>query len=132
MRFIQTLFQKRAALILVAFVALAGSLALALPAQYAAAGTDPAATSTVPCGSGSASCPIIDKYVNPGIALLAGLTGVLAVISIVVGGIQVTSSGGDPQKVANGRKHIRNAVVGIAAFIFLYAFLNWILPGGIG
>lgn len=131
MRSIQTLIQKYLTLVTVAIMMAVGLAAFAVPAPFAAAAGDPAATSTVPCGGSSAPCPIVDKYVNPAIALLAALTGILAITGIIIGGIQVTSSAGDPQKVASGKRHIRNSVIGVVAFIFLYAFLNWILPGGV-
>jgi hypothetical protein len=91
-------------------------------------GTDPALGSTVACTKDN--CPLISKYVNPAIAVLSALVGIVAVIAIVVGGIQVTTSAGDPQKSAAGKNHIRNAVIGVAAYVFLYAFLQWIIPGG--
>lgn len=99
--------------------------------SYKATSKDPAAKGAITCVGGSSSCPIVKKYVNPLIRLLAALTGILAVVAIIMGGIQIASSAGDPQKAASGRKHIRDAVIGILAFIFLYAFLNWLIPGGI-
>ncbi|CAN5427560.1 hypothetical protein BH09PAT4_BH09PAT4_03340 [soil metagenome] len=91
-------------------------------------GTDPALGSTVACTK--SSCPLITKYVNPAIAVLSALVGIVAVIAIVVGGIQVTTSAGDPQKSAAGKNHIRNAVIGVVSYVFLYAFLQWVIPGG--
>lgn len=76
-------------------------------------------------------CPIIHKYVNGTIAALSALVGVVAVIAIIVGGIEFATAGGDPQKSASGRKHIRNALIGLIAFIFFLAFMNFIIPGGI-
>jgi hypothetical protein len=42
----------------------------------------------------------------------------------------VSSSAGDPQKSAQGKEHIRNALFGLLAYILLYAFLQFIIPGG--
>lgn len=75
---------------------------------------------------------IVERYVNPFINLLAAAAGIAVVISIVMGAIQYSSAGGDPGKVSAARDRIRNAIIALLAFLFLYAFLNWLLPGGIG
>ena len=75
---------------------------------------------------------ITERYVNPAIALMSGIAGVAVVISIVLGGIQYSAAGGDPGKVAAARNRISKAIIALLAFLFLFAFLNWLLPGGIG
>jgi hypothetical protein len=89
--------------------------------------TDPAASST--CNR--SGCDFIGKYVNPGIDLLTAVFGILAVISIIVGGIQFASSAGDPQKVAKGKQRITNTIIAIVCYFFLYSFLQFLIPGGI-
>jgi hypothetical protein len=98
--------------------------------------------SQVPCGdvdsaatSGNcrdtSKCDLISKYINPFINFLAALVGVVVVISIVIGGIQYGSSAGDSQKVMAAKSRIRNAIIALLAFIFLYAALNFLIPGGL-
>jgi len=70
------------------------------------------------------------KYLNPIINLLSAVVGLVVVIGVLFGAIQVSSSAGDPQKAANGKGHIRNALLGLLAYILLYAFLQFIIPGG--
>lgn len=81
------------------------------------------------------ACPkgqcIIDKYINPAIKTLAALVGVVVTISIIVGGIQYASSGDDPQKVSAAKSRIVKALLTLIGFFFLFAFLNYIIPGGI-
>jgi hypothetical protein len=91
--------------------------------------TDPALTQG---GCTGANCSIIDKYINPLIKLLSAAVGIVAVIFIIFGGIQISTSAGDPQKVASGRNHIRNAIIGLVAYVLLALFLNWVVIGGIG
>ena len=70
------------------------------------------------------------KYINPVVNLLSAMVAVVVVVGIIVGAIQFSSSAGDPQKAANGKNHIRNALIGLLAYILLYAFLQFIIPGG--
>jgi hypothetical protein len=91
--------------------------------------SDPAVTSGN-CATAS-HCDLIVKYINPLINLLAALVGVAVTISIIVGGIQYASSGGDPQKVTLAKTRIRGAIIALITFIFLYALLNFLIPGGL-
>jgi hypothetical protein len=61
---------------------------------------------------------------------LAVGVGVIVTIMIVVGGIQYAASGGDPQAVASAKKKIYNALLALLAFALVYAFLQFIVPGG--
>ena len=74
-------------------------------------------------------CNIVKKYLNPFINLMTILVGIAVTIGIIIGGIQYSASGGDPQKAANGKKHIRNSIIALVAFIFLYAFIRFLTPG---
>lgn len=76
-------------------------------------------------------CDLINNYVNPFINFLAALVGVGVVMGIVIGGIQYGSSAGDPQKVNAAKNRIRNALMALVAFLFLYTLLNFLVPGGL-
>lgn len=76
-------------------------------------------------------CSLITKYVNPAIKLLAALAALAAVVGITVGGVQYSSSGGDPQKVGEGKKKVINGLVGFVAFLFLASFVQFLTPGGL-
>lgn len=77
------------------------------------------------------NCDIMSQYINPFINFLAALVGVAVTISIIIGGIQYGSSTGDPQKVAAAKARIRNALIALLTFSFLYALLNFLVPGGL-
>ena len=79
----------------------------------------------------AASTCLFTKYINPAIALLSAAVGVVVVIAVIYGGIEYTSSGGDPARVASGKKHIISALIGLLAYLLLFAFLQFIIPGGI-
>jgi hypothetical protein len=72
------------------------------------------------------------KYLNPTVNLAAIVFGIIDVISIVSGGILISSSAGDSGKYAKGRQRIINALLALAAFIFFYAFMQYLIPGGFG
>lgn len=74
---------------------------------------------------------LFSTYINPAIALLSAAVGVTVVAVIVYGAIEVTSSGGDPQRAAAGKNRIRDALVGLAAYLLLFAFLQFVIPGGL-
>ncbi len=76
-------------------------------------------------------CDIIYYYVNPFVNFLAALVGVAVVASIIIGGIQYSSSGGDPSKASAAKNRIRNAIIALVAFILLWAMLNFLIPGGL-
>lgn len=76
------------------------------------------------------SNPII-KWLNAIVNLLAGVIGVGAILMIVWGGIQYITARDNAQAVQSAKEKIINVVIGLAAFIFLYAFLQWLIPGGI-
>ncbi|HSX30398.1 MAG TPA: pilin [Candidatus Saccharimonadales bacterium] len=91
--------------------------------------TDPALTGGS-CAS-VAHCDLIIHYVNPIINLLAALVGIAVVASIIIGGVQYGSSAGDPQKVSAAKARIRNAIIALLTFFFLYGLLNFLLPSGL-
>jgi hypothetical protein len=65
------------------------------------------------------------------INIFMGVIGVAAVLMITVGGIQYITARDNAQAVASAKQRIINVVIGLVAFMFLYAFLQWLIPGGI-
>lgn len=92
--------------------------------------SDPALCGT-PCKDAD-SCSLTAKYIDPIInKFLVPLAVIAVIIGIIWGAITYITSGGDPQKVALGKSRIAKALLGLLAFIFLYAILNWLIPGGL-
>ena len=90
---------------------------------------DAAADPNVDCNK--QGCDFIKKYVNPGINLFSALFGIVAVCSLIFGGIQYSAAGADPQKITNAKKRITDTIIAIVAYFFLYAFINFLVPGGL-
>jgi archaellum component FlaF (FlaF/FlaG flagellin family) len=59
------------------------------------------------------------------------VAGIVIVGSIIVGGIQYSSAGSDPQKVQAAKNRIKGAVIALLLFLFGYSLLNFLVPGGV-
>jgi len=56
--------------------------------------------------------------------------GLVVVGSIIVGGIQYSSSRGDPQATARAIERIRSTLIALIIFIFAFPILNYLIPAG--
>ncbi len=83
-----------------------------------------------PC-QGKAYCDFVDTYINPALNFLAVGFGLIVTITVVVSGIQYITSGGNPQGVNAAKKRIFNAVGALLLFAFMWALLQWLVPGGL-
>lgn len=59
------------------------------------------------------------------------LVGIVVVMMIVIGGIQYSAAGSNPQAVAAAKKKITQALLALVIYLFMGAFLQWLIPGGI-
>jgi hypothetical protein len=74
--------------------------------------------------------PII-KDINLLIDFLSAGAGIVIVGSIIFGGIQYAWAGNNPNEISSAKNRIRNALIALAAFFFIFAFLQWLVPGGL-
>ena len=73
--------------------------------------------------------PIIDMMFAV-IRLLSNGVGLIVIGSIIVGGIQYTTSAGDPQATAKAVGRIRSTLIALGLYIIAYPLLNYVLPAG--
>jgi hypothetical protein len=146
----QFLNLKRLTPIIVTLLAVS-VLAALLPTIVSANASGAGSSCTLPDGTtgtvqndGNTCCPTPDqngssssdmdclftKYINPVIDLLSALVGVVVVIAVIAGAIEFSTAGGDPQRAASGRRHIMSALLALLAFVLLYVFLEFLVPGG--
>ena len=78
----------------------------------------------------SGNCNIV-RYLNMFINILSVLVGIVVTIMIIVGGIQYTAAGEDPNAVAKAKKHISQAILALVGYGLTFAFLQYIIPGGL-
>lgn len=57
--------------------------------------------------------------------------GLVIIGSMIVAGIQYTTSRGDPQATGAAIKRIVSNASALAFFVFAYAILNWLVPNGV-
>lgn len=104
-----------------------------LPVSVMAVASDPCNQAT-PTGASLNQCvkgnPIV-KDLNDIINVLAGLVGVVVVGVIILGGIQYAMAGDKAEAVSAAKKRIINGLIALAAFMLTYAFLQWLIPGGV-
>jgi hypothetical protein len=73
----------------------------------------------------------ITKRLNQAVNFLSAGVGIVITGVIILGGIQYIMAGGNATALTAARQRIVNGLIALAAFIFLYAFLQWIIPGGV-
>jgi hypothetical protein len=76
------------------------------------------------------NCAII-CYLQLFINILSAVVGIVAVIMLVVGGIQYSAARDNPQAAAAARARIAQTVLALVFYFFIYIFLQWLVPGGV-
>lgn len=74
--------------------------------------------------------PIL-AYVGGFINFLIAGVGLIVTIMLGIAGIQYMAAQGNPQQIEAARKKVSNAIIAFVTFIFMYAILQWLVPGGI-
>ncbi len=108
--------------------------------------TPPAGGAGTPTGSGSIAnlntddcnkadltsnnCAII-KWLLTLVNAMSAIVGVVVVISLIVAGIQYSSAGDDPSKISAAKDRIVKGIIAMGVFLFMFAFLQYIIPGGL-
>jgi hypothetical protein len=87
-----------------------------------------------PTGKDLSNClqtnPIV-KDLNYIINFLSAGVGIVVVAVIILGGIQYSTAGDSPEATAKAKARIMNGLIALLAFMFVFAFLQWLIPGGI-
>lgn len=113
-----------------AAVATLGSAALIAPNANAAQDGYGAAskwTTGTSAGSGSGQGSDLMTILQLIINVALGVIGFVAVVMIIMGGIQYTTSSGDAAKVTKAKNTILYGVVGLVIALLAFAIVNFIL-----
>jgi len=109
---------------------------LAMPVQDVAAvdcpkgSKNPSADTLAGCNldtSGDHAGTAVMTRVNAAINVVLGVLGVVAVVMIILGGIQYVTSQGDAAKAAKARNTILFSIVGLIIALLAFAIVNFVL-----
>ena len=73
----------------------------------------------------------IEDILNMILVVVTTGVGIAAVGSIVFAGILYITARDNAVQVSKAKTMIMNTVIGIIAYILMWAFLEWIIPGGV-
>lgn len=76
------------------------------------------------------NCRIVSLLVM-GINILSALAGMAIIASIMIAGFQYMTAQGNASQIQAARKRIVWALTALVLFIFMYALLNFFVPGGV-
>lgn len=68
----------------------------------------------------------VNHIIRVAAGIVTLLTGVVAVIFVILGGITMTTSGGNPEAVANARKRVIYALVGLAVISLAWTVIAFV------
>jgi len=74
--------------------------------------------------------PLVDD-IQTVVNILSAGVGIVVVIMIMVGGVQYSIAGDNPAALTAAKKRITDALIALFAFAFSFAFIQWLIPGGI-
>lgn len=76
------------------------------------------------------NCPNKTKTLDMGLTnavqILVGLVGALAVIFVIVSGLQMVLSAGDPKRYQQGRQSLQYSVIGVVVAMLAYAVVAFL------
>ncbi len=70
---------------------------------------------------------VINDYLRPILSWMVGIAAGLAILMIVIGGLQIIMSGGNDSKIGEGKKRVTEAILGLLLLVFsatILYFLN--------
>ena len=81
------------------------------------------------CANPSGINSILCKFVDI-ITFLSIGVGIVATITVAVSGFQYMASRGDPNKTAQAVSRLVQVAIAIALYVFGWAIIDWLIPGG--
>jgi hypothetical protein len=74
---------------------------------------------------------LILKYLVNGINVLSAVAGMVIIFSIMFAGFQYMTAQDNSGQIQQARQRIIWAITAMLVFIFMYAMLNFLIPGGV-
>jgi Type IV secretion system pilin len=76
------------------------------------------------------NCQIIG-LLNTAFSLVSGAITLAVIGNIIYAGIQYSMAQGDPSAASKAKNRIRGAVIAFFMYMAVYAFIQWLIPGGV-
>lgn len=99
------------------------------PGDYSKTVTDLSQCSNLDSNSNSND---LMTTVNTIINVIIGVIGFVAVVVIILGGVQYTTSAGNPDKVKKAKDTILYGIIGLVVALLAYAIVNFVLTSVFG
>lgn len=128
--------QKRISIVAVAVlmqIAILGFLSVGVQAAtcYGSDGK-PYETSIIDCSTaGDTGKGLIWEVLTIAVNFLAAGVGIAVVAGIVFGAVTYATAAGNADQAKKGISFVTNAVIALLLFIFMYAIINFLVPGGL-
>lgn len=90
-----------------------------------------AETSIINCEDSAENGNGIFVVINIVLNVLTFGVGIAATVGIVVSGIMYLTARDNEAQMTKAKSRLINIVIGLAAYAVMWAFLQWLLPGGI-
>ncbi len=87
-------------------------------------------TTSIDLGCSTQGNPILDLLFGI-VKFLSDGVGIVVVASVVLAGVQYTTARSDPQAVNAAVTRLQSSLIALAIFIFGWALLQWLIPGGL-
>lgn len=100
------------------------------PATKSNAGCGSIQTQVISCSDKVGGNPIYSLLIML-VNFLAVGVGIAVVIGVLMGGYKYITSNGNAGQVEDAKKTIANAIIALFLFAFMYAFINFLVPGGV-
>lgn len=122
---------KRNILIIAAlFITTVCSVMLSGGVAFAESKCGDAPTSIINCGGATGDAAILG-IIKMVIQIMTAGIGILAVGTVIYGGILYSASGGSPDNIKKAKELWVNTAIGLIIFAFFVAITNFLIPGGV-
>ncbi len=88
----------------------------------------PLANGEVNCSCDDGEGSSVTDTLNLVVDIMTIGIGILGVIGITIVGIQYLTAGGSEEKTRKAKRRMFEIVIGLVAYVVLYAFVKWLIP----
>jgi hypothetical protein len=93
---------------------------------FAACNTNSQTQNSPLCKDSNTTANPVNHIIKVAADIVAVLTGAAAVIIIIIGGISLITSGGNSEAVANARKRITSALIGLVIVALAWTLITFV------